>query len=86
MNNSVLPKLRTVNQLYDDIHDIDPNSPVSKNFIKKIIIENNVSYISVGVKKMYDENIIFEYISKSFKKSEKTNIFYHFLSKTKGIM
>ena len=73
MNNSVLPKLRTVNQLYDDIHAIDPNSPVSKNFIKKIIMENNVSYISVGVKKMYDENIIFEYISKSFKKSEKTN-------------
>lgn len=66
MEKELLPKLRTINQLYDDIHTLDVNSPVSKGFIKKIILKDKIPYISVGVKKMYDENVVFEHIKKSF--------------------
>ena len=76
MSDNILPKLRTVNQLYDDIHALDSNSPVSKNFIKKIILENNIPFIPVGVKKMYDESVVFKYITSAFavhEKAEKSN-------------
>lgn len=66
MEKELLPKLRTVNQLYDDIHTLDINSPISKGFIKKIILKNKIPYIAVGVKKMYDENVVFEHIKNSF--------------------
>lgn len=73
----ILPKLRTKNQLYKDIHTIDSHSPISKNFINQIIVKNNIPYVAVGVKKMYDENIVFDYISKAFEtlEDEKYNIF-----------
>lgn len=71
MSEKLLPKLRTQNQLYEDIHLLDPDSPVSKNFIKKIILENNIPFIPVGVKKMYDENVVFEYIRSAFELPEK---------------
>lgn len=71
MNENKLPKLRTINQIYEDIHTIDSHSPISKNFIKKIITQNTISFIAVGVKKMYDENIVFEYIEKAFTAEEK---------------
>ena len=66
MNEKLLPKLRTINQLYEDVHTLDENSPISKNFIKKIILQNNIPCIAVGVKKMYDENVVFEYIINAF--------------------
>lgn len=66
VSEKLFPKLRTVNQLYEDIHTLDEKSPISKNFIKKIIIQNNIPYIAVGVKKMYDENIVFEHIRCAF--------------------
>lgn len=76
MEKSLLPKLRTVNQLYEDIHTSDPNSPISKNFIKKIIIQDKIPFIAVGVKKMYDENVVFEHISNAFATQENnTKIF-----------
>lgn len=71
MNENKLPKLRTVNQIYEDIHTADSHSPISKNFIKKVITQNNIPFIAVGVKKMYDENVVFEYIGKAFTSKEK---------------
>lgn len=71
MCEKILPKLRTQNQLYEDIHILDKNSPISKNFIKKIILENDIPFISVGVKKMYDENVVFEHIRNAIATSEK---------------
>lgn len=66
MSEKLLRKLRTVNQLYEDVHTLDSNSPISKNFIKKIILQNNVPYIAVGVKKMYDEDVVFKHIENAF--------------------
>lgn len=70
MSEKLLPKLRTTNQIYEDVHTLDANSPISKNFIKKIIVENNIPYIAVGVKKMYDENVVFEHIGNAFATKE----------------
>lgn len=58
-----LPRLRTVNQLYEDIHILDEKSPISKNYLKKIC--KDIPCVSVGVKKMYDQNIVFEHIRSS---------------------
>lgn len=70
MNENKLPKLRTANQIYEDIHTIDSHSPISKNFIKKVITQNAIPFIAVGVKKMYDENVVFEHIEKAFTTAE----------------
>lgn len=72
MEKKGLPKLRTTNQLYDDIHTSDPSSPISKSFIKKIILENRIPFIAVGVKKMYDEEVVFEHIRKAFATDEES--------------
>ncbi|MBQ6991786.1 MAG: hypothetical protein IJN50_02570 [Clostridia bacterium] len=77
MSEKLLPKLRTINQLYEDVHTLDENSPISKNFIKKVIIENNIPYISVGVKKMYDENVVFEHIENAFTTQENEENIYN---------
>ena len=76
MENDSLPKLRTVNQLYDDIHTSDPESPISKNFIKKTILKNNIPFIAVGVKKMYDEEVVFEHIKNAFTEERKNTDFF----------
>lgn len=70
MEKRELPKLRTTNQLYEDIHTSDPESPISKSFIKRIIVQNKIPFIAVGVKKMYDEEVVFEHIRNAFATDE----------------
>lgn len=62
MTDLMLPVVRTIDQMYNDIKTVDPNSAISLNYLKNVIRKYNIPYTTSGNKKMFDETKVFSYI------------------------
>lgn len=72
MTDLTLPVVRTIDQMYNDIKTVDPNSAISLNYLKNIIRKYNIPSATSGNKKMFDETKVFSYIKQELS-TEKCN-------------
>lgn len=58
-----LPKMRTINEIVDEIKIADPKSAISYNFVRKLCMENKLKYIMAGNRYLIDIDCFLSYIS-----------------------
>lgn len=56
-------RMRTINGLYNQIHTMDPESQVSKHFLRQLIITGKVKSVKSGSKYLADLDHVLEYLT-----------------------
>lgn len=56
-------RYRTINAAASELKAIDPNTAISKNYLRKLVDENQIHYITVGKnRRLIDLDTVFENI------------------------
>lgn len=55
-------RLRTVDSAFKEIHEQDPDSAISKGFIRTAIVTGRVPSISQGRKRLFQMEDLYDYI------------------------
>lgn len=64
---SEMAKLRTIDQAYKYIKQIDPDSAISRNYIRNLVLGGYISYVAVGAKRLINVDELFSYIQANTK-------------------
>ena len=59
MENNV--RLRTADQVYDEIREMDPNTAITRHYIRKIIAEEKIRVVHVGRKSLVNMQDVLAY-------------------------
>jgi hypothetical protein len=60
---TAIPRMRTMKMLHKEIHLLDNNSQVTKNFIRKVIITKKVKSVKAGSKYLVNLDEFLEYLA-----------------------
>ncbi len=60
-----LKKLRTIEQAYAALKEMDPDTAISKWFIREAILNGEIPFVQVHSKRLIDLNDLINYINKS---------------------
>lgn len=63
MIEKTLPRMRTIDGLYMEIHRLDPESQVKKNFIRQLIITGKVKSVKAGSKYLANLDEVLSYMA-----------------------
>jgi len=55
-------RLRTLNQVYDCVKETDPDSALTANALRRMVIGAHIPYVKVGKKYLIDLDVLFEYL------------------------
>ena len=58
-----LPKMRTLDECYEEIKSVDPNTAISKYFIRKLVLSGKIPCIKSGCKRLINFDSLIEYIA-----------------------
>ena len=58
-------KIRTINKAYEEIKKMDPDSCVSKHFIRQLIVNGIIPYKKSGSKYLFDLEDLEKYLKDS---------------------
>ena len=58
-----LRRMRTINQVVEELKTIDPTTAITYSFINTLIKENKIRYIAVGTKRLVDLDSLIEYLT-----------------------
>ncbi len=62
-----MKQLRTINQAFRELKQADPNSAISKCFIRNAVINGELPFLKVNSKRLIDMEDLWEYISNNMK-------------------
>ena len=55
-------RTRTIDSAFEELKKIDPNTAVSKHYIRQLIISNKIPYRKAGNKYLFDFDRLVEYL------------------------
>ena len=55
-------RTRTIDSAFEELKKIDPNTAVSKHYIRQLIISNKIPYRTAGNKYLFDFDRLVEYL------------------------
>ena len=55
-------RTRTIDSAFEELKNIDPNTAVSKHYIRQLIISNKIPYRKAGNKYLFDFDRLVEYL------------------------
>lgn len=61
---NILPRMRTLDECYTEIKDMDPNTAISKYFIRNLALSGKIPCIKSGSKRLINLDALIEYIAK----------------------
>lgn len=62
-----LRKLRTIDQIYNTIKEMDPETAISKWFIREAILNGEIPFLQVRTKRLIDIDDVLRYINANMK-------------------
>ncbi len=57
-----LPRMRLVDQAYEELKQLDPNTAISKNFIRKLTKSGKIRTVQVGRRTLLSFDSLLEYL------------------------
>lgn len=57
-----LPRMRLVDQAYEELKQLDPNTAISKNFIRKLAKSGKIHTVQVGRRTLLSFDSLLEYL------------------------
>ena len=55
-------RTRTIDSAFEELKKIDPNTAVSKHYIRQLVISNKIPYRKAGNKYLFDSDRLVEYL------------------------
>lgn len=62
-----IKKMRTIEQAYNDLKTIDPDTAITKNYIRDLVLGGDLPFLQVKSKRLIDLDDLSEYINKNMK-------------------
>lgn len=59
----MVPRMRTIDKAYEYVLENDPDTQLSKNAFKKLVLSREISSVNVGRKKLVNLDIVDRYLS-----------------------
>lgn len=60
-------KMRTIEQAYNDLKEIDPGTAITKNCIRDLVLGGHLPFLQVKSKRLIDLDDLMEYIGANMK-------------------
>lgn len=60
-------KLRTIDAAYEELKKMDPETSITKNYLKECVRGNKIPYISAGKKRLIDIEDLMDMIDRELK-------------------
>ena len=57
-----MPRIRTLSEAYTHIKEMDPDTAVTKNALRRMVVSGQVPCFKAGKKYLLDIDILFEYL------------------------
>lgn len=70
MTNKSVARLRLLDEAYKELKELDPNTNISKNFVRKLAISGEIATVQVGRKRLINLDSLFIYLNGSNDKTE----------------
>ena len=64
-NNNSMVRMRVLNELYAELKSIDPQTNVSKHFIRQLAISGKVPVVQVGRKRLISLDGVIDFLNNS---------------------
>ncbi len=74
MSESALPRMRTVDGLYMEIHRLDPESQVKRNFLRQLIITKKIKSVKAGNKYLANLEEVLKYLASPPEEKEEPKV------------
>ena len=58
-------RARTIDSAFEELKKIDPNTAVSKHYIRQLVISNKIPYRKAGNKYLFDFDRLVEYFDEA---------------------
>jgi len=58
-----MPKMRTLDSGIKEIQEIDPNTQITKNALRKAVLSGDIPSKQIGAKRIFDLNEVWKYFS-----------------------
>lgn len=71
MENSNLPKNRTINQIYDAIKAKDPETALTKTALRRLIVTGAIPSVKIGIKYLADEENVWRFLRGELKQIQR---------------
>lgn len=65
MERTPIARMRLLNDAYAELKSLDPNTKVSKNFIRQLAISGEIPVIRIGKRRLINMDGLFTYLSDS---------------------
>ena len=59
------PRMRTLDECYKELKEIDPNTAITKHFLRQLAIQNKVPCVMAGRKRLINLDKVIEYLNMS---------------------
>ena len=59
-----MSRLRTIDSAYDEIKALDPNTAITKHYIRQLVTEGHISSKKAGAKYLFNLDTLLEYFEK----------------------
>jgi hypothetical protein len=57
-----MPRIRTLSEVYSYIKDMDPDTAITQNALRRMVVSGQVPCIKAGKKYLIDLDVLFEYL------------------------
>lgn len=57
-----MPRLRTLSETYDYIKELDPETAITPNALRRMVVSGHIPCVRAGKKYLIDLDILFEYL------------------------
>ena len=57
-----MSRLRTLTETYNHIKDMDPDTAITPNALRRMTVSGNIPCVKVGKKYLIDLDVLFEYL------------------------
>lgn len=61
-----LPRMRLLDQAYEEVKKMDPQTAITKNIIRELVIDGEIKCVMVGRKRLINVDDLIEYLSNSY--------------------
>jgi hypothetical protein len=57
-----MARIRTLSEAYNYIKDMDPETAITRNALRRMVVSGNVPCVKAGKKYLIDMDVLFEYL------------------------
>lgn len=68
------PRMRTINEAYNEIKTLDPNTAITPHAIRQLVIEDKIPHIKAGRKYLLNLDVLQNYLTNPAEHTENNKI------------